>query len=202
MALSDRARDFWDRISPRERNLVVLLAVAAPICLALWLGFAIRDGLVAMEKRNDDTRKALDIVETLHAKGPAVPVDDNVASLPYEPISLNTYLTNAATKSGFQLKGTTPHNRVTKNHFITDSSSLQVSDLTLDQLKKFLQEIETSNKHTVVTQLDIRKNFKNSKDGHLDATLEVATYAKEKPSADAGSGSGSGGGSGSDKKGG
>ena len=68
MALTDRARDFWDRISPRERNLVVLLAVALPITLALWLGLAIHDGLVAMEKRNDDTRKALDIVETLHAE--------------------------------------------------------------------------------------------------------------------------------------
>ena len=38
MAVADRARDFWDRISPRERKLVVLLAVALPIVLAIWLG--------------------------------------------------------------------------------------------------------------------------------------------------------------------
>ena len=194
MALSDRARDFWDRISPRERRLVVVLVVAAPICLALWLGFAIRDGLVAMEKRNDDTRKALAIVEDLHARGPATPTDDVVATMPTEPVSLNTYLTNAATKAGFALKGTTPHNAVTKNKFITNSSTCQVSDLTLDQLKKFLSEIESASRHVVVTSLDIRKNFKNSKDGHLDATLEVSTYAREIEKAGAGSGSGSGSG--------
>ena len=48
---------------------------------------------------------------------------------------------------------------------------------------------------------DIRKNFKNSKDGHLDATLEVSTYGHEVDKTGGGSGSGSGGGSGSDKKG-
>ncbi len=184
MALSDRARDFWDRISPRERRLVVLLAIAAPICLALFLGLSIRDGLIAMEKRNEDTRHALAIVEDLHSRGPAVPADDVVATMPTEPISLNTYLTNAATKAGFALKGTTPHNAVTKNKFITNSSTCQVSDLTLDQLKKFLSEIESQSKHVVVTSLDIRKNFKNSKDGHLDATLEVSTYARELDKAD------------------
>ena len=46
MAVADRARDFWDRISPRERMLVVLMAVAVPITLAIWLGLSIQDGLV------------------------------------------------------------------------------------------------------------------------------------------------------------
>ena len=32
-AISDKARDFWDRISPRERRLVILLAVALPITI-------------------------------------------------------------------------------------------------------------------------------------------------------------------------
>ena len=36
--VSDRARDFWDRISPRERAMVILLAVCTPIILAVWLG--------------------------------------------------------------------------------------------------------------------------------------------------------------------
>lgn len=177
MALSDRARDFWDRISPRERRLVVLLGVALPITLALWLGFSIHDGLVAMETRNEETRKALAIVEDLKSRGPATPADDVVATMGTEPLSLNTYLTNAAQKAGFSLKGTQPHTAVTKNKFVTNSVTCQVQELSLDELKKFLQEIETGSKVVVVTSLDIRKNFK-SKD-KLDATLEVSTYSKE-----------------------
>ncbi|HEV7558761.1 MAG TPA: hypothetical protein VGO00_24990, partial [Kofleriaceae bacterium] len=69
MAISDRARDFWERISPRERRLVVLLGFAVPVTLAVWLGLAIRDGLSDMENRNDRMRRALDVVADLQARG-------------------------------------------------------------------------------------------------------------------------------------
>ncbi|MCX5743257.1 MAG: type II secretion system protein GspM [Proteobacteria bacterium] len=179
MAISDRARDFWDRISPRERRLVVLLAIATPIIIAVWLGLAIHDGLVAMETRNDENRKALGIVEDLRARGPAQATDDVVATMGTDPLSLNTYLTNAAQKSGFTLKGTQPHTPVTKNKFVTNSVTCTVSELTLEQLTKFLHEIETGSKVVIVTSLDIRKNFKSKE--KLDATLEVSTYSKEPP---------------------
>ncbi len=182
MAIADKARDFWNRISPRERRLVVLLGIAAPITIALWLGLAIRDGLVAMEVRNENTRKALRIVEDLRSRGPTAPTDDVVATMGVEPVSLNTYLTNAAQKAGFTLKGTTPRNAVTKNSFVTNSVSCQVQDLTIDQLKKFLHEVETS-KVVVITQLDVKRNFK-SKGDKLDANLEVSTYSKEPPKKD------------------
>ncbi len=41
MAITDKARDFWERISPRERRLVLLAAVAVPLTIAVWLGLAI-----------------------------------------------------------------------------------------------------------------------------------------------------------------
>ena len=77
-----------------------------------------------------------------------------------EPLSLDTYLTNAAQKAGFTLKGTTPRNAVTRNGFVTNSVSCQVSDLTIDQLKKFLQEVETRVEARRRHALDIRQNFK------------------------------------------
>ena len=61
-AVSERARDFWDRISPRERGLVLLAAIAAPLTIVIWLGMAIGDGLSSMEARNDKMRKALLVV--------------------------------------------------------------------------------------------------------------------------------------------
>lgn len=191
MAISDKARDFWDRISPRERRLVVVAAIAVPLTVVIWLGLAIHDGLVAKEARNDKTRKALVVLEDMKARGPQQPTDDVVATMGVEPISLDTYLTNAAQKAGFTLKGTTPRNAVTRNGFVTNSVSCQVSELTIDQFKKFLQEVETTSKVVAVTRLDIRRNFRAKE--KIDATLEVSTYSKEPPAKGEGGGSSSGG---------
>jgi hypothetical protein len=190
MTIFERARDFWDRISPRERRLVVLAGIAVPITIAIWLGLSIHDGLVTKEKGIEKTRKALLVLADLKARGPLQPTDDVVATMGTEPVSLDTYLTNAAQKAGFQLKGTTPRSAVTRNGFVTNSVSCQVSDLTIDQLTKFLQEIETASKVVVVTRLDLRRDFKVKE--KLDATLEVSTYSKEPP-AQGGDGTGTAG---------
>jgi type II secretory pathway component PulM len=190
-AVSERARDFWDRISPRERGLVMIAAVVAPLTLVIWLGLAIGDGLAGMQARNDKMRKALAVLADLKARGPRQPVDDVVSGMPVEPLSLETYLSNAATTAGFVLKGTTPRNPVTRNGFVTASVSLNASDLTIEQLKKFLQEIETKSKYVTITRMDISRKEYKGKD-KLDVAMEVSTYAKEqtrKP--DAGSGAGS-----------
>jgi type II secretory pathway component PulM len=190
-AVSERARDFWDRISPRERGLVMIAAVVAPLTLVIWLGLAIGDGLAGMQARNDKMRKALAVLADLKARGPRQPVDDVVSGMPVEPLSLETYLSNAATTAGFVLKGTTPRNPVTRNGFVTASVSLNASDLTIEQLKKFLQEIETKSKYVAITRMDISRKEYKGKD-KLDVAMEVSTYAKEqtrKP--DAGSGAGS-----------
>jgi predicted transcriptional regulator len=190
-AVSERARDFWDRISPRERGMVMIAAVVAPLTLMIWFGLAIGDGLASRQARNDKMRKALAVLAELKARGPRQPVDDVVSGMPLEPLSLETYLSNAATTAGFVLKGTTPRTPVTRNGFVTASVSLNASDLTIEQLKKFLQEIETKSKYVAITRLDIARKDYKGKD-KLDVSMEVSTYAKEqakKP--DAGSGAGS-----------
>jgi hypothetical protein len=178
-AVSERARDFWDRISPRERGLVMFAAVAAPLTIVIWLGLAIGDGLSGMQGRNDKMRKALTVLADLKARGPKQPVDDIVAGMPLEPLGLETYLSNAATTAGFVLKATTPRNPVTRNGFITSSVALSNLDVTIEQLKKFLQEIETKSKYVAITRMDITRREFKGKD-RLEASLEVSTYAKEK----------------------
>jgi len=194
-AVSERARDFWDRISPRERGLVMIAAVVAPLTLVIWLGLAIGDGLAGMQARNDKMRKALTVLADLKARGPQQPADDLLAGMPVEPLSLETYLSNAATTAGFVLKGTTPRNPVTRNGFVTASVSLNASDLTIEQLKKFLQEIETKSKYVAITRMDISRKEYKGKD-KLDVAMEVSTYAKEqakKPDAGSSAGSEKGG---------
>lgn len=180
MSASDRARDFWDRISPRERKLVILLGVAAPIILAVFLGLQIKDGLDDIDARNAKTRRALVVLTDLRARGPIQPTDDVVSTMGVEPLSLDTYLRNAATKAGFPIKGTiTPRQAVTRNGFVTNSVSISLDDLELEKVKAFLQEVETASKVVVVTNLDIKRDFKDKT--LVDTKLEVSTYSKEKP---------------------
>ncbi len=190
--IRDKARDFWDRISPRERRLVVIGAIVGPITLALWLGFAIHDGLDAMEARNNKTRKALAVVEDMRAKGQThATVDDVVATMGTEPLSLDTYLTNAAKKAKFELKSTiTPHTPTTKNGFVTTSSSLSLDKLSINEMKDFLTAVETDSKAVQITHLELRRDFRDK--DKLSATIEVSNYSKEPPAASKGSGDSAG----------
>lgn len=190
-ALADRARDFWDRISPRERKLVVVLAIAGPILLALWLGSSIKDGLVRREETNQKMRRALAIIADLKSRGPLTsPQDDPLKDIGTEPLSLDTYLDNAAKKAGFPVKTTTPHTPVTRNGFVTTSVSLNVDDLEIDKLKTFLQEVETTSKAVAITSLETSRDRRDRM--KIDAKLIVSTYSREKTEQSGGGGGGSG----------
>jgi len=203
MAVADRARDFWDRISPRERKLVVLLAVAAPITLALWIGSSIKGSLAEREEHNDKMRRALAIIADLKSRGPATsPQDDPLKDIGPEPLSLDTYLDNAAKKAGFTIKSTTPHTPVTRNGFTTTSISFSIDDLEIDKLKTFLQEVETASKAVAITTLETQRDRRDKT--KIDAKLVVSTYSREKtePSGGEGGGGGTKGSAAAPKKGG
>jgi hypothetical protein len=181
MALSDRARDFWDRISPRERMLVVLLAIGIPIAGVVWLGLSIRDGLATMEQRNEQMRDALDVIADLRAKGPQQVTPDAVV-IPAEPLALETYVSKAAEKHQLSFKGAIDSRpKVTRNGFVTTTVSCSLDDVTTDQLKAFLHELETGSKVVAVTQLNVKRDFRDKQ--KLDATFEISTYSKEPPKA-------------------
>ena len=196
MAITDRARDFWDRISPRERKLVVFLGLGIPMALAIWLGLSIRDGLITMEERNNTTRDALEIIADVRSKGPQQASAD-MPKIPSEPVALETYVSKAAEKFTLKFKGPIDSRpKVTRNGFVTTTVSCALDDITTDQLKAFLQELEMGNKVVAVTHLDVRRDFRDKK--KIDATFEVSTYSTEAK----GAGSGSAESADDDKKGG
>lgn len=176
---STKARDFWDRISPRERRLVVIAVIATPITIVLWLGLAIHDGFSAMESRNDKARKALRVLADLRSRGAVQdPADDVLKQMGTEAIALDVYLTNAATKAKFELKSTiTPHTPQTKNGFVTSVSALTLNKITIEQLKDFLTAIETESKFVMVTHIDLRRDFRDK--DKLTVSLEVSAYSRE-----------------------
>jgi type II secretory pathway component PulM len=202
MAFSDKARDFWDRISPRERRLVVLAAVALPLTLAIWLGLAIHDGLGAMEDRNARSRKALEVLSDLRARGHTQQNsgEDVVATMGTEPLSLETYLANAAKKARYELKGSiNPRTPQTRNGFVTSTSTLSLDKISIEQLKDFLYAVENDSKVVAITHMDIRRDFRDK--DKLSVNLEVSAYSKEPPLKGEGGGSGSATGSAEPKKG-
>jgi type II secretory pathway component PulM len=173
MALSERARDFWDRISPRERKLVVFLGFGIPLALAIWLGLSIRDGLTTMEARNEQTREALETVARLKAAGGPVAEDSSV-KIPDSPMALATYVDKALTKNGLKNKGSIDERKATKNGVVTTTVSCSVDDISTDQLKSFLTDVE-SDKIVAVTHLDVKRDRRDTK--KLDATFEISTYS-------------------------
>jgi hypothetical protein len=190
MAFSDRARDFWDRISPRERKLVVFLSVAVPLGLAIWLGLSIHDGLGAMEERNQKTRDALDIIADLKLRGPQTPSVDEV-KIPDEALALETYVSKAAEKLTLKFKGPIDSRpKATRNGFVTTTVSCALDDITTDQLKSFLQEIEQGSKVVAVTHVDVRRDFKDKK--KIDVSFDISTYSNVPKAGGSGSAAGSG----------
>lgn len=186
--ITDRARDFWDRISPRERRLVLILGIATPITIAIWLGLSIRDGLIDMEARNERSRKALTVLADLRARGQtSTQADDVVATMGTEPLNLETYIDTASKKAQFTIKSVTRQPPVTRNGFVTTAATCTLDDLTIEQLKTFLMELEMGSKAVAVTHLDLKRDFRNK--DKLDVSLEVSTYSKEPPAKAEGAGS-------------
>lgn len=186
--ISETMRDKWDGITPRERRLVVLLLVAVPTVLIIFLGMRIHDGLTSMEGRNRKLRQALVAVEDLATRGAptAKPASDPLAAIPSEPIDLESYLNSAAEKLGLTIPSFNRQQPVKKGGFITNSIRIDLRDLTIAQVGELLGAIETNSKAVAVTGLTVTVNFSNKE--HLDLKLDVSSYARD-VAAEAGSGS-------------
>lgn len=189
MAALDRLRDKWDTITPRERRMVVLLGVSTVVVLVLYVALDIRDRMVALEKKNDKSRRALAALTSLKAR--PVAVDTGMPPIPSEPVRLESYLYTAASKAGVTLGGVNTRGTSTRGSYTVHGAAVELRDLTLQQAGDFLEAIENDNRVVAVTGLQLRRNFRDK--AKLDLSIEVSTYSKAAPAADkAGAGSGTG----------
>ena len=189
---SDALRDKWDGISPREKRMVVVLLVAVPAILLIFLGMRISDGLDAIELRNRDLRRALIVVEDLRARGKAASTPDRadpLAAIPKEPMDLESYLNGAAEKLGLTIPSFNRQQPVRKNGFVVNSIRIDLRGLTIVQVSEFLTAIETNSKAVALTSLTLTQNFANKE--QLDLKVDVSAYAHE-PKVDPAAGSAEG----------
>jgi type II secretory pathway component PulM len=178
MAFIDTVRDKWEGISPRERAMLVLLAVVTPIVLGLVAAGSISKGLAAREAANTKSRRALAALADLRAQGGAKPKDTTLAAMPTTPIALESYLNRAAEKVGITVPKFNPRSPVEREGFTTHVMQIDLSGLTLAQLKDFLEAVETDSQYVAVTSLGINRRFRDEEKDKLDVKLEISSYAR------------------------
>jgi hypothetical protein len=193
---TERMRDKWESITPRERVLVAALAVAIPVVLLVFLGTKIGDGLDAREARIAKMRKALVVLADLRARGEQEPPDAALAEMTATPVKLETYVSKAAEKINITKPNVTPRAPVQKDNFVTHSVQFEVRDLTVYQAKDLLEALETGSKLVAVTSLTINRKFRDEDKDKLDLKLEVSTYSRVPTGGEAEAGSAAAAGSG------
>lgn len=198
MAAVDSLRAKWESITPRERRMVVLLGVSAVVVAVLYVALDIRDGMVALEKKNAKSRQAL--ASLTSAKARPIAANADAPAIPTEAVRLESYLYTAATKAGVTLGGVTPRGNSTRGSYTVHGAAVELRDLTLQQATDFLEAIENDSRVVVVTGLQVRRNFRDK--AKVELSVDVSTYSKAADVEATGSGSGSGSGKGSAKAGG
>ena len=187
---SDGLRDKWDGISSREKRMVLVLLVAVPTILLIFLGMRISDGLGAIELRNRDLRRDLIAVEDLRARGQAGTSPgrvDPAAAIPTEPMDLESYLNGAAEKLGLTIPSFNRQQPIRKGGFVVNSIRIDLRGLTIVQVSELLTSIESNSKAVALTSLTLSQNFANKE--QLDLKVDVSAYSHEPKADAAGSGS-------------
>jgi len=200
MAAVDSLRDKWESISPRERRLVVLLGVSTVVVLVLYVALAIRDRLDALEAKNAQSRKALHNLTTYKATArTSSAANDPSAFITSEAVKLESYIYKAGETAKVTVPGVNPRTPATRGKYTVHGAQVEIRDLTLQQVKDFLQALETDSRVVVVTNLRLTRNFRDTE--KMDLSAEISTYSKAAETAEP-TGSGSGSGTGSAKSGG
>jgi type II secretory pathway component PulM len=177
----ERIREWWERITPRERKLALLLAASAIVTVFVLVGLKISDGLADMRDHNAAMHDALrnlaehrDVLEEAKTKATtAVEQIDNEA----EPLA--TYLESIEGEVGVKISNVTSEKVVDKgSKFREKSVQVTLYDVTLEKLATFLERIETKSQIVVTQRLFVKRS--SSVKERLDRVeLTVATYERK-----------------------
>jgi general secretion pathway protein M len=174
MALSTaQLRDKWERITPRERRLVVALGSTFVVVILLWVGFTISDGLAAIEAKNKTTREALRSLQ-VHRAEVAQGASSDVPTIPKEAVRLQTYLEGIAKDVGVNIPGYTPRTPVTRGDYTEVSTSIEMRGLSIYELKDFLEAVEKRSNVVAITDLRVKQHFREPE--KLDVEMIITTY--------------------------
>ncbi|GAB4509212.1 MAG: hypothetical protein Tsb0020_25630 [Haliangiales bacterium] len=180
--MTQRLRDRWDQISPREQRLLVVLAAASVVVVIglLWRG--ISAGLSEIEQQNEDLRGVLTLLEEYREIRATAGAASERVELPAQPVKLQSYLEEIANGLGITIPGFSPLPGASREGVVTASTRIDVRDISIADLGSFLSQVETRSESVVVESLEIRTGRRDKE--KLDVTMVVTAYAtakKDKP---------------------
>jgi general secretion pathway protein M len=172
-------RDWFERLSQRERTMVSALGVTFVLMVTLIVGFLITDGLSSLGERNADMRQALRDIETqrdayLKLKAKSSQLETRLG---HTPIQLGGYLEQAAKEAGVEIPESNERPPVAAGKNWTERSvDLSLKRVRIDALANFLKRVETGPNLVVVTALLVRT--RDDKHQELDVEMTVSTYER------------------------
>lgn len=178
--LSNKLEAYWEGLAARERRTIVLGGLGAVAVIVLYFGLAVYDGLVALDGKNHQLRKALAAMQSVRAQG-GLKDTSNAPTLLPDAVKLESYLDNAAQKTGVTIPAFTPRPETRRDGVVIHSMTIEPRGLTIAQARDLLRTIEQDNRTVAVTNLTMNRNFKD--EGNVDLKIEVSAYALDVPAA-------------------
>ena len=169
----------FERLSQRERTMVLSLAGALLFCVFLATGYLLMSELQEMEDENEQTRLALRELERLKDQYIAerqrqLRIE---ARMSPEPLELNSYVEKAASEVGVKIDEASEVNPLNVGSVVQRGLEIKVRHVSLSQLVVLLEKLEESRTHVVqVTRLDVNTRWK--KNNELDVSMIVSTFEK------------------------
>jgi Type II secretion system (T2SS), protein M len=184
-AAVERAKDWWEGKAPRERRLIAVLGATAIVCVLAWVAMTIRGGLRTIEHKNQDTRSALAAIDRQRVTQASQAAHKPTVTVPNTALALDTYLEPIIKEVGLESPTYPAPKEEQKGAFSQVSIKITLKELTIYQLKDLLEKVETQNPLVAVTELHVKKSFRDPE--KLDVDFTAVTYYK-KGAAPAGAG--------------
>ena len=175
----DAVREWFERLSQRERTLVGLLGVVTVVLIAVIGGFVISQGLTSMEEENDAIRQALhDISEHggsyLQAKAKLSQLESRFGA---QPLQLGGYLEQAAKEAGLEIAESNERAPVSiGGRYSEHSTELRIQKVRIEALAEFLKKVESGPNLVVITSLNVRT--RDDRHEELEVEIEVSSYER------------------------
>ena len=148
--------------------------VAAIGIVLSWVWFTISDGLSARAKRNDEMRRALSALDDYRANASQRTSTRPKVKIGKEPVALESYLDKIAEEVGIKIPQYSKRPKATKGKYTEVSTKIEIRGLSILELKDLLEKIESKNNAVVITNLHVKRHFRDQE--QLDVELVVATY--------------------------
>lgn len=182
-AAVERAKDWWEGKAPRERKLIAALAATFTVCILGWTAMTIRGGLRAIEEKNQDARNALVAIERHRQTKATQETHKPAVKIPETQLALDTYLDPIIKEVGLESPTYPAPKETLKGGNTEVSIKVSLKELTIYQLKDLLEKVETQNQVVAVTELHVKKSFRDQE--KLDVDFTVVTFYKKKAGTEA-----------------